>query len=371
MVNRGGASILQIRHLILNWQLSIISLFLAVVVFSPQLKADSLRCSVFFTVRQPSAIQMVLSNYEFPAYAEFYLSEPILRIAIHEAFEGRDIYTGLPLAYNEMSIDHIVPRSKQGVFDKSGQTLDNIFNYAPTTQEINNAKGSKFEHEHLQILEMVKNVYAPRVISLLELYGAFENRSAELIQAREAFTRRKKNRIKIRSVGQLSPHNAIESRPGIIFRRQVSGVEEELVHVLLAFAGRLSQFSERRLASILEKREILLDLPIGPDSIESYIHRDAVNLRLTYRKNGRKLDEEVLALHKTLFKVIQVESGSSHASSRAKVYFHPFLALKLLDLIKSDDSVDLANLLDELFITKDISRQEFADWMNLSELYTN
>jgi hypothetical protein len=368
MIIWGGASILKISYLILNWRISILSLFTAFVFFSPQLKADALRCSVFFMVKPTSAIQAVLANYEFPPYAEFYLSEPILRIAIHEAFEGRDIYTGLPLAYNEMSIDHIVPRSKQGAFDRTGQTLDNIFNYAPTTQEINNAKGAKFDHEHLQILELIKNVYAPRVLALLELYGAFENRQAELIQARQAFTRRKKNRIKVRSTGPSSTHYAIESRPGIIFRRQLSGVDGELMDLLLAFASKLSQYGERRLASILEKRELVLDLPMGWDVLQSHMHRDPLNLRLTYRKNGRKLDEEVLALHKTLFKVVHVESSLSQASSRARVYFHPFLALKLLDLIKSADSADMVGLLDELFMTKDISRQEFADWMNLSEL---
>ncbi len=102
------------------------------------------------------AVQQILSQFLFPSDSNIAISDLELRQAIYNVFKGKDYYTGQPITFQEMRIDHIVPKSKGGP--------DNIYNYVPTSARINARKGARFDAmAATAILAMVRTTYAPKV----------------------------------------------------------------------------------------------------------------------------------------------------------------------------------------------------------------
>src|SRR5690606_30531183 len=62
-------------------------------------------CSFFLNKDLPKAHEVALEVIDFPEDGRFFIFERILRLALYEAFDGHDFYTGLPLQYEMMSID--------------------------------------------------------------------------------------------------------------------------------------------------------------------------------------------------------------------------------------------------------------------------
>lgn len=60
------------------------------------------------------AIVAELRKKEFKLKMKISISDLKLRKAIYEAFEGRCFYTGQPVSFEKMCIDHVVPKSKGG-----------------------------------------------------------------------------------------------------------------------------------------------------------------------------------------------------------------------------------------------------------------
>lgn len=58
--------------------------------------------------------------------------DPLLRKAIHEAYFGICFYTGRNVDFNEMCIDHVIPKAKGG--------SDCISNYVLSCEYINKIK---------------------------------------------------------------------------------------------------------------------------------------------------------------------------------------------------------------------------------------
>ncbi|MCO5113181.1 MAG: HNH endonuclease [Bdellovibrionaceae bacterium] len=114
---------------------------------------------------QSQAITQVLESFEFPAEYELRTGNRDLRLAVYNAFGGRDFYTGQPINYQEMTIDHIIPKSKGGP--------NNLYNYVPTSQLINGTKGNLFDEvSAIAVLSIVRTVYAEKVIrELNNLYN--------------------------------------------------------------------------------------------------------------------------------------------------------------------------------------------------------
>ena len=84
-------------------------------------------------IRVPTVV--MTTNYNKTPYKTF---RPTKR-NIYEKYKGKDYWTGEPLSYNDCTLDHVVPQSKNG---KNSWT-----NLAPTSGKINRLKGSMDAHE--------------------------------------------------------------------------------------------------------------------------------------------------------------------------------------------------------------------------------
>lgn len=83
-------------------------------------------------------------------------TDPALREAMYKAFGGKCFYTGQNIGFEDMAIDHILPKSKGG--------LDIISNYALTSRHLNSKKSAKVDYSQIErMLYLVKTVYTPKV----------------------------------------------------------------------------------------------------------------------------------------------------------------------------------------------------------------
>jgi hypothetical protein len=113
--------------------------------------------SDLLTKKISNEVQEVIDQFEFPKEADAVTTNPNLRRAIYDAFNGIDIYTGLPVDIEDMHIDHIIPSSKGGP--------DNIFNYVLTSSGPNLKKSDKFDPQAIiPMLFFVRTSYAPKVL---------------------------------------------------------------------------------------------------------------------------------------------------------------------------------------------------------------
>lgn len=90
-------------------------------------------------------------SYQLP------ISNKTLRRAIYDVFGGIDFYSKRPISFEDMVIDHVIPQSLGGP--------DHIFNYVPSTQDINGKKSNKVDIEGLvPLLYIIKIHFAPKVV---------------------------------------------------------------------------------------------------------------------------------------------------------------------------------------------------------------
>ena len=84
-----------------------------------------------------------------------------LRRVMFSAFNGKCFYSGRPVQEDGFEIDHVVPISLGGE--------DSIYNYVLVARDINRKKSNKKDDETVtKILYIVKTVYAPKVLKMLE-----------------------------------------------------------------------------------------------------------------------------------------------------------------------------------------------------------
>lgn len=89
------------------------------------------------------------------------VSDVLLRQAVFMAFGGRCFYTGRPVQFAEMHIDHIRPKSKGG--------QDCIANYVLCCQEINLKKLDRHADSFEEVVtETVKLLFADKVAAVLD-----------------------------------------------------------------------------------------------------------------------------------------------------------------------------------------------------------
>ncbi len=118
-----------------------------------------LKSTVTYQDRATTA-QSTLASFAFPSEGNFPLNDVQMRKALYEAFSGRDFYRNEPIPFENMVIDHIVPRALGGP--------DNIFNYVPTIARLNGKKSASFDQmSATAILAIVRTVYAPRVLEMI------------------------------------------------------------------------------------------------------------------------------------------------------------------------------------------------------------
>jgi hypothetical protein len=98
-------------------------------------------------------------NVEINKYSEIDRSDPLLRKAIHIAFDGRCFYTGRDVAFNEMHIDHIYPESKGG--------KNCISNYVLSCQHINFIKNDRVYDSLINVSkEVVDAMFSEKVVNI-------------------------------------------------------------------------------------------------------------------------------------------------------------------------------------------------------------
>lgn len=89
---------------------------------------------------------------------EIGIKDPYLRRAIFNAFDGKCFYTGRDVSFNEMEIDHIIPKSKGG--------KDCISNYVLTCNYINNKKKANIYESLMKItIEVVDSMFSENVVN--------------------------------------------------------------------------------------------------------------------------------------------------------------------------------------------------------------
>jgi hypothetical protein len=124
------------------------------------------------------------------------ISNRKLRDAIYDAFEGKCFYTGQPVKKEDMVIDHIRPKDKGG--------KDSIFNYALTSKRLNAQKNTKVDDGMIdRMLYIVKLVYAPKVIKLLEVQGRVHPKRAWRRERDELRKRKQEKAEREREIGKL------------------------------------------------------------------------------------------------------------------------------------------------------------------------
>jgi len=90
------------------------------------------------------------------------ISNPKLRDAIYEAFDGKCFYTGRQVPIEEMSIDHVLPKKKGG--------KDNIYNYVLTDKRTNFKKSANIDENRIdKMLFIIKSAYIPKLKRILKL----------------------------------------------------------------------------------------------------------------------------------------------------------------------------------------------------------
>lgn len=107
-------------------------------------------------------LEYPLNEENFPSAWDFPTNDPLIRRAIYKGFGGRDFYSDRKLTFEEMQIDHIIPRSDTNTGGIVGP--DNIYNYVPCSVHKNAAKSNKVNWEVInKFLGKVKLTYIESV----------------------------------------------------------------------------------------------------------------------------------------------------------------------------------------------------------------
>lgn len=300
-----------------------------------------------------SALALAQMNFAFPEGAHFFTFEHLLRYSIHEAFEGIDFYTGKPLNFENMSIDHIIPRASGG--------QDNVFNYVPTNAITNSLKGHKFTFEDLETLKVVRDIYGPRVMALLKAYGAFDNRELELLHAIQANSlRRRYSSSKRRRIIPELLNSTINTDRVIVYRRSMDQPSDGVYYLLKHLSTLLAQLDEKQIQGLVEskvfgfKLPLLKPLMVKPE--EALVYR----ANLSYRAQGAKVVEDALSVTVNMFEITSYRIDPKQNMIHIEMEFHPMFLLKLLEVPKNFDLAE--DFIYQIFKPIDIKVEEFMDW---------
>lgn len=306
-------------------------------------------CSVYLERNALTLPEQALLSVNFPVEGRFFIFEPALRKALYEAYEGKDFYTGKPIEFEQMSIDHVIPRSLGGP--------DHVANYVPTTGATNSAKGSNFYAWDLQNLKDIQTDYVPKVMDLLRRHGAFENREQIYGLALEAS--RKKDPYK-----HLSKVDPQLSFPFIhdtnIFRRTMEVPTQEVQNILSLFSKKLSSLTNKELSEALAHRVLQFEVSENLLSSKDLPEKLDYVIFLSSRRNGEKLEGEYLIETNKLFEIVEFNPNQKQGEISITIEFNPKFAKKLLEA--PQDKIKSQVYIKELFKPLDITKEEFAEW---------
>lgn len=321
-------------------------------------KSHATHCEGYLTPqavqdKKPSALALAQKGFVFPEEAHFFTFEHLLRYSIHEAFEGIDFYTGEPLSFENMSIDHIIPRASGGE--------DNVFNYVPTNAITNSLKGHKFTLEDLETLKAVRDIYGPRVMALLKAYGAFDNRELELLHAIQANSlRRRYSSSKRRRIIPELLNSTINTDRVIVYRRSMDQPSDGVYYLLKHLSTLLTQLDEKQIQGLVESKVFSFKLPMLKSLIVKPEEALVYRANLSYRAQGAKVVEDALSVTVNMFEITSYRIDPKQNMIHVEMEFHPMFLLKLLEVPKNFDLAE--DFIYQIFKPVDIKVEEFMDW---------
>lgn len=282
-------------------------------------------CAWSLTNSGLSLAQQALRDFNFPPEASISpkFNSRVRRI-IYDVFEGKDFYTGKPIEYYQMTIDHIIPLSLGG--------LDNAFNFVPTVRKVNEAKGNSFILDRdIQALIEVRDVYGPRLVEALEREGLF--------QAYAMRPNQRGRRSQTNSRRQLSP--MVHSPP--VIRVRFSFESDDIFNILAELAGEFDA-NKNMIAvdskSIRDRLHILESLRLSVELVSS---------------DGRERTDSIVDL---------VNIEEDFESDVTEILLHPFIAN---DIISSGSTVILNSRVDQLRMalsTREITNSQMNEILN-------
>jgi CRISPR/Cas system Type II protein with McrA/HNH and RuvC-like nuclease domain len=95
---------------------------------------------------------------EIDKNTEISTKDPLLRKAMYDVFDGKCFYSGRELSFDEIEIDHIIPKSKGG--------KNCIANYTLSCNYINIKKNGNFYKDLVKITkEVVNSIFTDNVVN--------------------------------------------------------------------------------------------------------------------------------------------------------------------------------------------------------------
>lgn len=112
--------------------------------------------------------------------SKIHINDPILRRAMYEVFDGKCFYTGRAIMFNDIHIDHIVPKSIGGE--------DCIENYVLCSQYINLKKNDRIDGWRIEIIKETNlALFSHKVVKVYNYIYYNEICINESIELREYF----------------------------------------------------------------------------------------------------------------------------------------------------------------------------------------
>jgi hypothetical protein len=331
-----------------------IKIFILILAQCAFVKAMAFECAGYLNapVKLQSPYTTAIEQFDFPEEANFFIFERVMRIAIHEAHGGVDYYTREPLPFDEMTLDHIIPRSKNGP--------DNVFNFVPTSGQENNKKGNSFTAKDLETLEEVRTIYGLKTMELLRHYGAFENREEDFEKAKQASYRRR-NYKRSKEFNLKPDVTALIAKSPTVFRRSSDKPSREVIKLLLVFARELALLNEKEFDAVATEKtfQFKIDEHFAPN-IDAESLEASYGVILSYRRQGAKIADESMALKTNLFEIVDYNLDRRRNVREINIRFHPMFALKLLKMPVSN--IMAVKFVESFFRPSDITRDEYIEW---------
>jgi hypothetical protein len=99
-----------------------------------------------------------MNDIDFPSDAYASPRDPLVRKAIYYAFGGACFWSGREIPFDQMTLDHVVPKTQGGP--------DNFYNLVLSCRQVNRQKGERLDAVALApVLYLLKCIYGPRAKS--------------------------------------------------------------------------------------------------------------------------------------------------------------------------------------------------------------
>ncbi len=330
--------------------------FLLILITSLDTKAVSL-CSHILEINyeELNLHEHALENFNFPIEGDFPLSFQEMRWALYIIYDRRDFYTGARIEFSEMTIDHVIPRSKGGP--------DNFFNYVPTSDQENQKKADTFDESHIKALEHIRDKYGPMLISYFKRNDLYEVYQRELDKKKrrkkiaEMYARIKSLKEAQKATTQVQSVPRSRPEPGIYVSYSEVSVEYfKFIQVVIDQMSSMSEEEVYRDRGRLSFRIDDFDITVNEWLIES------VGYTITKINVSDEFRQERDDISGQLLEVINMPFDRDVEGLEVDIEFNLGFLEKIFNIsrIVSDDERERANL--GLFNKSVLSPVEYVKW---------